>query len=141
MSIIKTFPFFLIIGKPTHSRYILRTATDLNDLPGHVHHAASLASQKPSKPACRRHRFDTRHVEIHAPSLAILFLLGLQLPFLLVILDPYLSFFLKLDNVLFCVSTVSVFCLTVRHILVECNHFARERKDIFGTRDVVESFR
>ena len=30
--------------------------------------------------------------------------------------------------------------LTVRHILVECNHFARERKDIFG-RDVVESFR
>ena len=31
--------------------------------------------------------------------------------------------------------------LTVRHILVECNHFARERKDIFGRRDVVESFR
>ena len=31
--------------------------------------------------------------------------------------------------------------LTVRHILVECNHFAQERKDIFGTRDVVESFR
>ena len=22
--------------------------------------------------------------------------------------------------------------LTVRHILVECNHFAQERKDIFG---------
>ena len=31
--------------------------------------------------------------------------------------------------------------LTVRHILVECNHFARERKDIFGRRDLVESFR
>ena len=31
--------------------------------------------------------------------------------------------------------------LTVRHILVECNHFARERKDIFGRRDVMESFR
>ena len=31
--------------------------------------------------------------------------------------------------------------LTVRHILVECNHFARERKDIFGRRDMVESFR
>ena len=30
---------------------------------------------------------------------------------------------------------------TVCHILVECNHFARERKDIFGRRDVVESFR
>ena len=29
--------------------------------------------------------------------------------------------------------------LTVRHILVECNHFAQERKDIFGRRDVVES--
>ena len=28
-----------------------------------------------------------------------------------------------------------------RHILVECNHFAQERKDIFGRRDVVESFR
>ena len=31
--------------------------------------------------------------------------------------------------------------LTVRHILVECNHFAQERKDIFGRRDVVESLR
>ena len=31
--------------------------------------------------------------------------------------------------------------LTVRHILVECNHFAQESKDIFGIRDVVESFR
>ena len=30
---------------------------------------------------------------------------------------------------------------TVRHILVECNHFARERKDIFRRRDVMESFR
>ena len=28
-----------------------------------------------------------------------------------------------------------------RHILGECNHFARERKDIFGRRDVVESIR
>ena len=31
--------------------------------------------------------------------------------------------------------------LTVCHILVECNHFAQERKDIFGRRDVVESLR
>ena len=29
--------------------------------------------------------------------------------------------------------------LTVRNILVKCNNFARERKDIFGRRDVVES--
>ena len=29
--------------------------------------------------------------------------------------------------------------LKVRHILVECNHFAQERKDIVGRRDVVES--
>ena len=28
--------------------------------------------------------------------------------------------------------------LTVRHILVECNHFAQKRKDIFDRRDVVE---
>ena len=28
--------------------------------------------------------------------------------------------------------------LTVRHVLVECNTFARERKDIFGRRDDVE---
>ena len=31
--------------------------------------------------------------------------------------------------------------LTVRHILVECNHFSQERKYIFGRRDVVESVR
>ena len=31
--------------------------------------------------------------------------------------------------------------LTVCHILVECNHIAQERKDIFGRRDVVISFR
>ena len=30
--------------------------------------------------------------------------------------------------------------LTVRHILVECNHPNRTKKDIFGSRDVVESF-
>ena len=30
--------------------------------------------------------------------------------------------------------------LTVRHILVECNYFAEKRKDIFGGRDMVESF-
>ena len=30
------------------------------------------------------------------------------------------------------------YILTVRHMLVECN---QERKDIFGRRDVVESFR
>ena len=31
--------------------------------------------------------------------------------------------------------------LTVCPILVECNHFAQERKDIFGRKNVVESFR
>ena len=31
--------------------------------------------------------------------------------------------------------------LAVRHILVECNHFAENRKDIFGKRNVVELFR
>ena len=31
--------------------------------------------------------------------------------------------------------------LTVRHILVESNNFAPERKEIFGRRDVVESLR
>ena len=31
--------------------------------------------------------------------------------------------------------------LRVRHILVECDHFARERKDIYCRRDVVELFR
>ena len=30
--------------------------------------------------------------------------------------------------------------LTVRHILVECNHFAQVREDIFGRRDVAEIF-
>ena len=29
--------------------------------------------------------------------------------------------------------------LTVRHILVECNHFAQERKEIFGRRDVFKT--
>ena len=27
------------------------------------------------------------------------------------------------------------------YMYMECNHFARERKDIFGRRDVAESFR
>ena len=31
--------------------------------------------------------------------------------------------------------------LTVCHILVKCNHFVEKRKDIFGKRNVVESFR
>ena len=31
--------------------------------------------------------------------------------------------------------------LTVSHILVECNNVSQKRKDIFGRRDVVESFR
>ena len=31
--------------------------------------------------------------------------------------------------------------LTVRHILVECNHFAEKWKDVFGKRNVMESFR
>ena len=38
----------------------------------------------------------------------------------------------------------SVHCqciLTVRHILMECNHFGQAREDIFGRRDVLELFR
>ena len=31
--------------------------------------------------------------------------------------------------------------LTIHHIFVECNHFAEERKDIFGKGNVVEAFR
>ena len=31
--------------------------------------------------------------------------------------------------------------LTVRHILVECNNFAAKRMDVFGKRNVMESFR
>ena len=31
--------------------------------------------------------------------------------------------------------------LTVRHILVECNHLAQTRKDISARREVMESFR
>ena len=31
--------------------------------------------------------------------------------------------------------------LTVFHILVECYHFDQAREDIFGRRDVVDSFR
>ena len=44
------------------------------------------------------------------------------------------SYILKKNNPPQCV-------LTVPHILVECNHSAEKRKDIFGGRDVVESFR
>ena len=33
------------------------------------------------------------------------------------------------------------YILTVQHILVECNHVAEKRKDIFGKRNVMESFR
>ena len=49
------------------------------------------------------------------------------------------SYILKKDPPPLCEHCQCI--LTVRHILVECNHFARERKDIFGRRDVVESFR
>ena len=31
--------------------------------------------------------------------------------------------------------------LTVQHILLECNHFAEKRKDVFGKINVMESFR
>ena len=31
--------------------------------------------------------------------------------------------------------------LTVHHILLECNHLDQTRKDIFGRRDVVKSYR
>ena len=45
------------------------------------------------------------------------------------------------DEVVLCHIRIGHTHLTHSYILVECNHFARERKDIFGTRDVVESFR
>ena len=34
-----------------------------------------------------------------------------------------------------------LYILIVYHILVECNHFAERRKDIFGKRNMVKSFR
>ena len=49
------------------------------------------------------------------------------------------SYILKKDPPILCEHCQCI--LTVHHILVECNHFARERKDIFGRRDVVKSFR
>ena len=49
------------------------------------------------------------------------------------------SYILRIDHPPLCEHCQCI--LTVRHILVECNHFAQERKDIFGRRDVVESFR
>ena len=49
------------------------------------------------------------------------------------------SYILKKDPPLWCEHCQCI--LTVRHILVECNHFDQERKDIFGRRDVVESLR
>ena len=49
------------------------------------------------------------------------------------------SYILKKDPPPLCEHCQSI--LTVRHILVECNTFVQERKDIFGRRDVVESFR
>ena len=49
------------------------------------------------------------------------------------------SYILKKDPPPLCEHCQCI--LTVRHILVECNHFAQERKDIFGRRDVMESFR
>ena len=51
--------------------------------------------------------------------------------------DPFI--YLDEDPPLLCEHCQCI--LTVHHILVECNHFAQERKDIFGRRDVVQSFR
>ena len=50
------------------------------------------------------------------------------------------------DEVVLCRARIGHTHLTYSYILKkdpkeECNHFARERKDIFGRRDVVESFR
>ena len=46
------------------------------------------------------------------------------------------------EKLLFLLIKIIIQCiLTVRHILVESNHFVQERKDIIGRRDVVESFR
>ena len=56
----------------------------------------------------------------------LLLLLLLLLILLLLLLKFVISLFLS---------------VSVCYILVECNHFAQERKDIFGIRDVVESFR
>ena len=49
------------------------------------------------------------------------------------------SYILKKDHPPQCEHCQCI--LTVRQMLVECNHFAQERKDVFGRRDVVESFR
>ena len=49
------------------------------------------------------------------------------------------SYFLKKDPAPRCEHCQCI--LTVHHILVECNNFVQDRKDIFGRRDVVESLR
>ena len=49
------------------------------------------------------------------------------------------SYILKKDPPPLCEHCQCI--LTVCHILVECNHFAQEMKDIFRRRDVVERFR
>ena len=49
------------------------------------------------------------------------------------------SYILRKDSPPLCEHCQCI--LTFRHILVECNNFAPERKDIFRRRDVVESFR
>ena len=48
------------------------------------------------------------------------------------------SYILKKDPPPLCEHCQCI--LTVHHILLECNHFAQERKYIFGRRYVVESF-
>ena len=48
------------------------------------------------------------------------------------------SYILKKDPPPLCEHCQCI--LTVRHILVECNHLARTRNDIFGRCGVVESF-
>ena len=57
------------------------------------------------------------------------------------ILKQY-SFCTKNGKTITCfVVTLSGLVLPGIHRCVECNHFAQERKDVFGRTDVVESFR
>ena len=49
------------------------------------------------------------------------------------------SYILRKDSPPLCEHCQCI--MTVRHILVECNNFARESTDIFGRRDVMESSR
>ena len=99
----------------------------------------------------RSHRFNTTFIytlklkivitKMKLPSGLVLAVLTCPLEFKLPFCEQTGTFCTTVYIQAYVKIFVSAIFLTVRHILVECNNFARERKDIFGRRDVVESFR